>query len=212
MLRVAANSLIPGTVQLFVRTNNAHVWRETSFKSYAAIHQQALLMIADPELDVIMIHYPIPHPPGIYSRVSLQFSSQTSSGYLDNLELADRTVGELRRKLEEQHLWENTIVLISSDHSLRADRIWRRHPLWAPRMTQEDPAVLNALKDERVPFILKVAGKGRGLNYEAPFNTVLSQAVLLELLSDRVSTEDGVVQWLNRHRSIGESPYIDAEK
>ncbi len=77
---------------------------------------------------------------------------------------------------------------------------------------QEEPSVLNSANDERVPFMLKIAGASQGLNYEPAFNTVLSQDLLLELLSGKITTEEDVIRWLDQHRSVTESPFIDSEK
>ncbi len=103
-------------------------------------------------------------------------------------------------------------MLISSDHRLRADRVWQHHLIWQAPFSKVDPIVFNSIKDERVPFVLKLAGERSGLNYELPFNTVLSHDLVLALLSGAVSDEADVAKWLDEHRSIGQSPYIEGEK
>jgi Sulfatase len=211
MLQLGVNVFVPDVIRLFGRNENASTWRRSSFQSYLTIHQQALAWVTDPDLQLIMIHYPIPHPPGIYDRSKHDFSFNSSSGYLDNLSLADRALGELRKQMEQAGLWETTTVLVSSDHSLRGERVWRNHAMWTPSITQEDPAVLNSQEDERVPFILKLAGQGRGVMYEAAFNTVVSHDLLLAFLSGQVQQAEDVVKWLDEHRSIAQSPYVEED-
>jgi hypothetical protein len=45
------------------------------------------------------------------------------------------------------------------------------------------------------------------VRYDAPFNTVVTHDLLLALMRREVSTPVEVVSWLDRHRSIEQSPY-----
>ncbi len=209
MLYLGIGSFLPNVRAMFVQSENAKMWRKYCFQSYVNIHQKAVAMATDPNLSLIMIHYPIPHPPGIYDRSKHDFSFNSRSGYLDNLALSDRVLGELRREMEKAGLWETTIVLVSSDHGLRADRVWRAHPVWKPFFTIEDPSVTNSIADERVPFILRLPGESKGFGYTSAFNTVLSHDLLLALLSGQISKQKDVVKWLDEHRSIAQSPYVE---
>ena len=162
---------------------------------------------------MVVIHLPIPHPIGIYDRSAQAFSLHARSGYLDNLALADRTLGELRRAMEQVGLWDNTTVLVTSDHWLRLERVWRDHRLWKPPVTVGGSDGLpRGDKDHRVPFILKLASQRTALGYEPPFNSVLSRDLSLAILRGEVSGPEGVAEWLDRHRTIGESPYMEGEK
>ena len=209
MLYLGVSAFLPNVRAVFLQSENAKMWRKYCVSSYINIHQKAVPMATDPDLGLIMIHYPIPHPPGIYDRWKHDFSFNSRSGYLDNLALSDRVLGELRREMEKAGLWETTTVLVSSDHRLRADRVWRDHPIWKPVFTVEDPAVTNSIADERVPFILKLQGENRGLVYTPAFNTVLSHDLLLALLSGKISKQKDVVSWLDKHRSMAQSPYLE---
>jgi hypothetical protein len=48
---------------------------------------------------------------------------------------------------------------------------------------------------------------GERVNFAAPFNTVLTHDLLLAILRGEVSDTKGAAAWLDRHRSIGRSPY-----
>lgn len=58
-----------------------------------------------------------------------------------------------------------------------------------------------------MPFLLKMAGQRDAVPYTAPFNTVLSRDLLLGILRGEISDAHAAAEWLDRHRSIGESPY-----
>ena len=101
-------------------------------------------------------------------------------GYLGNLKLADRTLGDLRRLMEDDGTWDRTTVLAMADHPWRESRR------------------LDGLTDRRIPYILKLAGQHDGLAYSAQLDTARTSALLLAILDDRLREPADVVQWLNR--------------
>jgi len=169
---------------------------------YQHVLQSALTAATDRDLDLILVHSPMPHPPGIYDRAKQEFTLDSRSSYLDNLALVDRTVGELRRAMESAGTWQNTTVLISADHWWRTE-MWARGPFW----TKEDALHAPAQMDHRIPFLLKLAGQNQAVTYDQPFNTVVTHDLLLALLHGEVSTAANATDWLDRHRSIGDGPY-----
>jgi hypothetical protein len=104
--------------------------------------------------------------------------------------------------MERAGLWEDTVVLVSSDHWWRID-IWPKNQSW----TEEERSVMSEATDYRVPFILKLKGRKGSVVYQPYFNTVLSQDLLLALLRGELAAPPDVTAWLDRHRSIGKSPY-----
>lgn len=176
--------------------------REKYIFRYQHVLKGALKAVTDPDLDLVLIHCPAPHPPGIYNRESHDFSMNGDRGYLDNLELADRTLGDLRNAMEKAGTWENTTVLISADHWWRTE-MWSRGPFW----TGEDADASGTKMDHRIPFILKMAGRSEAVNYDSAFNTVLTHDLLLAILRGDVSDQQSVAKWLDVHRSIGDSPF-----
>ena len=87
--------------------------------------------------------------------------------------------------MESAGLWDDTIVLVSSDHWLREEN----------------------KTDRRIPFILKMPGQKTGISYDAPFNTVVSHDLVLALLRGELKDAEGVAGWLDGHRSIVEGRY-----
>ena len=170
---------------------------------YNRVLDGALKAVVDPDLDLVFIHSPAPHPPGIYDRFKNDFSLESKNGYIDNLELVDRTIGELRRAMERAGVWDETTVIISADHWWRTE-MWSRGPFW----TGEDAAAAgNGRMDHRIPFVLKLAGQHEQLTYTPGFNTVVTHDLILALMRGEVSSPDSVAVWLDQHRSITDSPY-----
>jgi hypothetical protein len=139
----------------------------------------------DRNLNLIFVHFPIPHDPYLSGRPprgkSLFYSSVGQ--YFDSLELVDRTLGVLRRELEAAGLWTQSTILVSSDHSHRRSR------------------VIDGKTDPRVPFLLKLAGVSQPVTFAGHVHTVWSKDLLLEILRGKISTQDEVLAWLRQQVS-----------
>jgi arylsulfatase A-like enzyme len=169
--------------------------RGKQLEAYLGVLEGAKRAAINPDLGLILVHWPLPHPPGIYSRNENEFELRRESSYLDNLELADRALGELRDEMENEGMWDNTVALVTSDHMWRTD-MWRQTYMW----TREDEESRPNMPDHRVPFLLKLAGQKQGIEYDAEFNTILTHDMLLALLKGELSGPDSVLNWLVQHR------------
>ncbi|MGH7341511.1 MAG: hypothetical protein ACREKH_13555, partial [Candidatus Rokuibacteriota bacterium] len=89
---------------------------------------------------------------------------------------------ELRETMERAGTWETTHVIVSSDH-------WWR-----------DARDFYGQTDQRVPFLVKLAGQRAGVRYGGTFNTVITGPLVLELLDGRLRDPEAVIVWLDRHR------------
>ncbi len=154
---------------------------------YETLLEQAQRAAADPGLDLVFVHLPVPHSPPIYDRHRGDFSLLTyrKDWYLDNLVLADRTLGVLRRALEDAGLWDRTAIVVTSDHP------------WLLAHTYD------GRKDARVPFIVKTVGSGESVHYADAMNTLVTHDLVLALLQHEM-TSPAVADWL-RTRNVAES-------
>jgi arylsulfatase A-like enzyme len=177
-------------------------WKAAYIESMKRISQEGTAAATDSALSLIMIHFPAPHFPYVYDRRKDDFTFESGVNYFDNLELVDRTFRDLRRVMERAGWWDDTVVLVSSDH-------WWKFYQWETiqPLTEEEKSATSEGIDYRVPFMLKLKRQRENVIYNPPFNTVLSQDLLLALLRGELSTPSDVTAWLDRHRSIGKSPY-----
>lgn len=200
------NALVPRLGLLDTSAADARRWREELIQSNRETLQASLEAVSNSEIGLLLLHFPVPHPPAIFNRESNEFDASGDMSYLDDLKLADNTLGKLRRTMEKAGLWDDAVVVVSSDHWWRGD-LWRyMRDSRARSWTAEDEAVFSEV-DERVPFIVKLARQHSSLNYAPAFNTVLTHDLLLALLGGELSDCANVVDWLDTHRSIGASPY-----
>ncbi|MGB9177713.1 MAG: sulfatase-like hydrolase/transferase [Pyrinomonadaceae bacterium] len=179
-----------------------HQERQKYIFRYKSVLDGALKAATNRDLDLVLLHVPAPHPPGIYNAQRQDFSLEGDASYTDNLALVDRTVGELRRAMENASVWDETTVLVTADHWWRTE-MWARGPFW----NSEDERTSGGKSDHRIPFVLKLAGEKTPVTYDAPFNTILTHDLLLAFLRGEVRDAGSVTQWLDSHRSIADSPY-----
>ena len=177
-------------------------FREHQAQTYSEVMEHAKSIAADNEFGMVLIHLPVPHPPGIYDSENRTVTSGRHRSYLDNLQLADRALGELRRAMELAGTWDNTTVIITADHYWRVDT-WRSAGAWTP----EEQSRLSKKKDHRIPFMIKMAGQKDSYSYDQTFNTVLLRNLIGAIMHREIAEPPSIANWLDAHRTIGESPY-----
>src|SRR6185437_1658136 len=150
--------------------------RREKIGRFAYLLDRAFEIANDPSIGLALIHLPIPHPPAIYNRSKGAITAEGRIGYLDSVAFVDRTVGALRRSMEQAGVWDRTAVLISADHGWRT-YLWRGSPEW----TAEEEA---ASHDDTsgVPFLLKLPGQTTGAIYTKPLDTIITRRLLTEIL------------------------------
>jgi Type I phosphodiesterase / nucleotide pyrophosphatase len=163
---------------------------------YFTIRDHAYAAAVDPNIGFLLIHMPTPHMYAIYNRKEANFTLNPTLDYLDNLALVDRTVGELRRKLEAAGLWDRTNLLITSDHGFRP-YLWRGNYGWTPNMEQLFAGGASPL----VPFILKLAGKSEHAVFDKNFSNIVCGDLSLAVLGGKVSTAGQAIAWLDQKTS-----------
>lgn len=148
---------------------------------HSKLFKDAQKLAVDPDYQLIFIHFAIPHAPRINKKWGLV--NITQWGYFGNLELADQTFGILRKSMEEQGFWDNTVILVTSDHQ------WRKSNR------------IDGKKDPRVPFILKLPGEKDGVVYKPSFNAVLTKEILIGILKKDIRTYNDLTKWLNEQQN-----------
>ncbi len=157
--------------------------RRHHLAQYRALLHEARKVVTHPGPGLFLVHLPPPHEPAIYDRRRGDFTlwNFRHDWYLDNLALVDRTVGELRRAMEQAGVWEETAVLVTADHSLRYYRN------------------LNPRTDPRVPFLLKLPGHSQGVEYAAPVHALLTHDLIRALINGELANPEAAVRWLEAH-------------
>jgi Sulfatase len=106
---------------------------ETHVRDYQEVMAQSESLLRDPRIRFVMLHLPVPHTPGIFDRH--RHSLVAGGNYIDNLVLADNTLGQLMTLIQSTPDASQTSVIVSSDHSWRVD-VWKKLPDWTPEETR----------------------------------------------------------------------------
>lgn len=136
---------------------------------------------SDNDVQFALFHFDIPHPPFFYNASTKRMTNDSWSDYTNGLALLDQAVGELREDMERSGAWNNTTLLISTDHFYRGS------------------ALVNGKRDQRIPFLLHFPGQSAGATYTHSFNTVVSHDLILALLHSEVTDAASVQSWLDLH-------------
>ena len=96
--------------------------RRRHLATFRGVQEAGLALAADPTIGMAVIHLGVPHDPVIYDRRRGDYSLRAveGDGYLHNLALVDRSLGELRDAMETAGLWDRTTVIVLGDHGRRS--------------------------------------------------------------------------------------------
>lgn len=170
--QAAFEALVPGNA------------RRVHLETFLALVEEAREMAADDTPGLLFVHYLMPHLPAVFdgnSEVPTR-SNLSRSGYLGNMVLTDKGLGEIRRAMERSGAWDKTTVIVSSDHS------WR-----------DQAAVLGGRRDNRIPFLFKPAGGSPPLSFDTPFNTLVTRDLVLAVLRGEVVTSEDAAMWITNN-------------
>jgi len=160
--------------------------RRAKIRVYKDLLDDSCQIAQDPSIGLALLHLPIPHPPAIYDRSQGTWSPAGPVGYLDNLALADRALGELRTCLDRAGLTAYTAILVSSDHGWRT-AVWRGNPEWTP----EDEAASHQ-DTSASPFLLKLPQQTSMFVYDTPFDTVVTRRLIIAILNGRLAVHSAI--------------------
>jgi hypothetical protein len=148
-------------------------------------------MARDPNLGLVLLHLPVPHPPNVFDRRTGRMSGEGKFSYVDSVALAERILQDLLDDLKASGLEDDTTVIVSADHGLRS-AFWRAFPAW----TAEDEEFSHASGIEEIPFLVRLPGGHPGVDVSKPFNTVITRRVIEGILSGKLQTAQQVADFV----------------
>lgn len=139
-------------------------------------------MALDRDLSLVLIHLPIPHGPPIYDRGRFRTTpfDLRKDWFFDNVLLADRVLGKIRLAMQDAGQWNDSVIIVTSDHSLRQFMMPHPHPT------------------PLVPFMVKMRRQMAGTDFDVPFNTVITRELIKAVLGSEV-TKETLPAWLQEH-------------
>jgi Sulfatase len=152
--------------------------------------------LADPSINFLFLHMPIPHPYGFYDRKQKTFATAHTS-YIDNLALSDQYLGHIHQLLDQQHQWDSTTIIIMGDHGWRTSLIWMKSPTW----TEEDAAASNNGEfDDRPAYIVKLPNQHTSSHINQPFSILHTRALLDAIIHHSLQTPADLQAWVAQQK------------
>jgi hypothetical protein len=171
-------------------------YRDLHIDEYRQLMSASQATLASGADDFVFLHLPVPHSPGIYDRQTGTLTDSGRSSYVDNLALADKTLGELRATLEARGEWDSSAILVMGDHSWRAPG-WRRVVGW----TREDDAAMgDSGFDDRPGYIVKMPGQQQGVRFDGVFAATRTRGLIDQILTRKIATPDELTTWAAQPR------------
>lgn len=164
-------------------TGNREAGAGKQQRDMEGIMNDAAALIADSRIHMVFIHLPVPHPPGIYNRARRAYGG---GSYLDNLVLADHTLGTLLSQIERTPEAGRTTILVSSDHSWRVP-IWRQAKGWLP---EEEKATGGGKFDDRPVLMVRFPGQGMSQRIEMPVPQLWEHHLIAAMLRGQVESAE----------------------
>ena len=159
----------------------------THIDDYLSMMAHAEDLIQDPRIRFAFIHLPVPHPPAIYDRVHHVITGHGT--YLDDLVLADDSLGSLQKVLQSTPAAANTVLIVSSDHSFRTF-MWRGTPDWSA----EAEAATHGRFDPRPVLLVHFPDAAAGQVISKPANVLVAHDIVEGLLRGQIHSSADIDQ------------------
>jgi membrane-anchored protein YejM (alkaline phosphatase superfamily) len=164
---------------------NAHV------QEYRNVMARARGLIDNDQVNFVFLHIPAPHPPGIYDRQ--RHTLRSGGTYLDNLVLADDTLGALLKDIDATPSASRTTVIVSSDHS------WRI-PLWKPAdWSAEEERASGGRFDDRPVLLIHFPGQNSENDVSSAQPELLEHDIIAGMLLGNLNNFDDLAAWVKKY-------------
>lgn len=149
-------------------------------------------LVTDENIDFAFVHLYLPHPPGFYNRKTGRVA--IGGSYIDNLALADRSLGDLLRALDATSSAGDTTLVVSSDHSWRVG-IWRDGFGW----TKEDElASGHGQFDPRPTLIVRFPGESAPVEIARPVPLLAMHAMIERMIDGGIGDPQQLEEWAEK--------------
>jgi hypothetical protein len=177
----------PGPIEKYMRQ-----------RDLAEIQSAADKLLRDRSVGFLLLHLPVPHPGGIYSRSEGKL--EASGSYIDNLALADRCMAEIRQTLEASGQWDSSTVVVMGDHGWRTVQVWARNTVYSDWTREDIVASDHGRYDPRPAYIVKLPGQTSGYRINTPFHAVNTRKLFDGVLNHSIATPEQLASWAQAAR------------
>jgi hypothetical protein len=192
---VLANAAVLPRMLLDIGASRAPSAQATNIRNYRDIMAHAETLIDDSQISFVFLHVPVPHPPGIYDRQRHLLRQRGT--YLDNLVLADDTLGLLLKGIDATRESGRTIVIVSSDHSWRIS-LYRNLAGWSA----EEERACGGQFDDRPVLLIHFPGQRMGADVNAAVPEMLEHDMIAGMLRGEIQSPEDLYRLNNERGSV----------
>lgn len=146
-------------------------------------------VVTNDKIDFAFVHLYLPHPPGFYNRRTEQV--RVGGSYIDNLALADRSLGDLLQALAQTPSAGQTTLIISSDHGWRVP-LWRDTFGW----TREDElASGHGHFDPRPMLMVRFPGRSAPVEVQRPVPMLALHDIIERIMAGEIGDARQLEAW-----------------
>ena len=189
---VLANAAVLPYAVLARLTNPKAFPGDFAIQGYRNVMGRTHALIENNQVRFVFLHLPVPHPPGIYDRQ--RHLLRSGGTYLDNMVLADDSLGELLQEIDATPSASQTTVILSSDHSWRIS-LYRHARFWSA----EEERASGGRFDERPVFLIHFPGQKSGNEIHAVLPEMLEHDIIADMLRGRINHPEDLSVFLSQH-------------
>jgi hypothetical protein len=177
--------------------------RREQLEGYRYLLKSGIAAATEPSNGLVLLHLPVPHPHGIYNRYRDELSLDRGNSYIDNLELVDRTIADIRSALGKAGLTGHTILIVTSDHPWRPE-IWSHDSAF----TAEERALGAGGRTNRIPFLVHLPQSSAPFEYVPPLDVLATGDLIGELLNGKADSAAAIAAWFERRQGPNSQPVL----
>ncbi len=161
-------------------------------QAYRNVMTRTHALIENDQVRFVFLHLPVPHPPGFYDRQ--RHILRPGGTYLDNLVLADDTLGTLLNEIDATPSASRTTVIVSSDHSWRIP-LWRPAPGW----DAEEERASGGRFDDRPVLLIRFPGQNSGDDVSPAVPELLEHDIIAGMLRGKINNSKDLADLITSH-------------
>jgi hypothetical protein len=162
---------------------------DTHVLEYRTVMERTRPLIENDQVRFVFLHLPVPHPFGIYDRQ--RHLLQSGGTYLDNLVLADDTLGTLLQQIDATPSAKQTTVIVSSDHSWRIP-LWRHGAFWS----DEEERASGGRFDDRPVLLIHFPNQHSGNKVNTVLPELLEHDIIAGMLRGQINNPSDLATFL----------------
>jgi len=136
------------------------------------------------------LNYHLFEPDKIEADRLIEKYTNRSDVTISNLALLDKTIKEIRLSMMKKKQWENSIIIITSDHQLRDNM---------NSLNNEEKEICKKREKHLIPFIVKIPNS-KPCIYDKTFHACILKDMVLNMLQGKITNNKDLCEFIDENR------------